>query len=229
MHKVLVVISSLSHRRPGDSGPYEDALRAAGVEPVIVCPEDQAASRATFLDGAAGLLLMGGDDVNPARYGEERAPETQEPDSPRDELECTLIQRALDRDLPLLGICRGLQILNVQHGGSLVQHLDATARHRRRTPDRGMPAHPVRIVPGTRLAGIAGADLTWDVNSRHHQAVARLGAGLLVSARDPEDGTIEAVERPDKRFCIAVQWHPENQSPTDPRQAALFGAFGSAL
>jgi putative glutamine amidotransferase len=229
MNKVLMVTGSPNHRRPGDSAPYEDALRAAGVEPVTVSPDDPAASRANLLEGAAGLLLMGGDDVNPARYGEERGPETEEPDSGRDELECSLIQAALERDVPLLGICRGLQILNVQHGGTLVQHLDATARHRRRTPDRGLPAHPVRIVPGTLLAGIAGEDLTWDVNSRHHQAVARLGVGLRVSARDPEDGTIEAIERPDKRFCIAVQWHPENQSPTDARQAALFRAFAAAL
>jgi putative glutamine amidotransferase len=122
-----------------------------------------------------------------------------------------------------------LQILNVQHGGSLVQHLDWAGRHRRKTPDRGLPAHPIRIEPGTLLARIAGEDLTWDVNSRHHQAIARLGDGLRVSARDPEDEIIEAIERPDKRFCLAVQWHPENQSASDPRQANLFRAFSQAL
>jgi gamma-glutamyl-gamma-aminobutyrate hydrolase PuuD len=84
-------------------------------------------------------------------------------------------------------------------------------------------------VPGTLLAGIAGANLTWEVNSRHHQAIARLGTGLHVSARDSEDETIEAVERPDRRFCLAVQWHPENQFAADPRQAALFRAFAAAL
>ena len=229
-NKVLMVSASPDHRRPGDTDPYEDALRAAGVEPVIVCAEDPAASSpSTLLDRAAGLLLIGGCDVNPARYDEEPAPDTEQSDSGRDELECALIQQALQRDLPLLGICRGLQILNVQHGGTLVQHLDSTVRHRRRTPDRSLPAHPIRIVPGTLLASLAGESLTWDVNSRHHQAIARLGAGLRVSARDPQDETIEAVERPDKRFCIAVQWHPENQSPTDPRQASLFRAFAAAL
>jgi gamma-glutamyl-gamma-aminobutyrate hydrolase PuuD len=179
--------------------------------------------------GAAGLLLMGGSDVNPARYGEARVGDTEESDDARDELESALIEEALTRDLPLLAICRGLQIFNVQHGGTLIQHLPSTARHRQITENRGTPVHQVEIVPGTALAGIAGRALHWDVNSRHHQAIDKLGEGLLISARDPEDGTIEAVEQPGKRFVIAVQWHPENMSATDPHQARLFRAFADAL
>lgn len=223
MKQVLAVCGSPAHWRSGESQPYEEALRAAGIEPVLISPDS------AIPQGTSGLLLMGGSDVNPALYGEARHAETQESDDARDELECALIRDTLARDLPLLAICRGVQILNVQHGGTLVQHLDSTERHRRRTEDRGLPAHQVEIVPGTRLAFIAGNTRTWDVNSRHHQAIERLGEGLLISARDPEDGIIEAVERPDKRFVVGVQWHPENMSPVDDRQARLFQAFAEAL
>jgi putative glutamine amidotransferase len=221
MKRVLAV--SGSHWEPDYSKPYEEALRDAGLEAVLVRPGDSIPS------DISGLVLLGGSDVNPVRYGETRHRQTDNTNDARDELECTLIQDAIGRDLPLLAICRGLQILNVQHGGTLLQHLDTTARHRVKTGDKGLPAHQVKIVPGTRLAAIAGEPLTLDVNSRHHQAIGRLGEGLRVSARDSEDGTIEAVERPDKRFVIAVQWHPENQSPTDERQAKLFQAFAAAL
>jgi gamma-glutamyl-gamma-aminobutyrate hydrolase PuuD len=220
MKQVLAVCGSPAHWRSGESQPYEEALRAAGIEPVLISPDS------AIPQGASGLLLMGGSDVNPALYGEARHPETQESDDARDELECTLIADAIARDLPLLAICRGVQILNVQQGGTLVQHLDSTERHRQRTENRGLPVHRVEIVPGTRLAGIAGDARMWDVNSRHHQAIARVGGGLRVSARDSKDGT---VERADKRFVVGVQWHPENMSATDERQAKLFQAFAEAL
>lgn len=223
MKRVLAVCGSQSHWKPDSSQPYEEALRDAGVEPVLIQPGSKAPGN------ISGLLLMGGTDVNPARYGEARLSETDTSDDARDQLECALIQDVLNRDLPLLAICRGMQILNVQHGGTLVQHLDSTAHHRVKTEDRGLPAHQVTIVPGTKLAAIAAPSLTWDVNSRHHQAIGRLGDGLRVSARDPDDSTIEAVERPDKRFVVGVQWHPENQSARDKRQAKLFQAFAAVL
>jgi len=223
MKRVLAICGSPDHWKPENSAPYEEALRGAGIEPLPIEPGSAIPA------DVSGLLLMGGTDVNPARFGETRHAETDDPDDARDDLECALIGEFLDRDLPVLAICRGIQILNVQHGGTLVQHLDSTARHRVRTEDRGLPAHQVDIVPGTRLAAIAGESREWDVNSRHHQALGRLGDGLLVSARDPEDGTIEAVERPDKRFVIGVQWHPENQSARDERQARLFRAFAAWL
>ncbi len=223
MKRVLAVCGSPDHWDPDDSRPYEEALRDAGIEPVLIQPGAEIPS------DVSGLFLLGGTDVNPTRYGEAPHPETDNPDDARDELECALIRNFLDRDLPVFAICRGIQILNVQHGGTLVQHLDSTARHSVKTADRGVPAHKVEIVPGTKLAELAGGTLTWDVNSRHHQAIAKPGPGLRVTARDPEDGTIEAVERPDKQFVIGVQWHPENQCPMDERQATLFRAFAAAL
>jgi putative glutamine amidotransferase len=222
MKRVLAVCGS--RWKPDNSRPYEKALCDAGMEPVLIQPG------MSIPGDVAGLVLMGGTDVNPALYGETRVRETENPDDARDELECALIGDFLQRDLPLLAICRGLQILNVQHGGTLLQHLDSSARHRVKTPENpGLPAHKVEIVPGTKLAAIAGESLTLDVNSRHHQAIGRLSECLRVSGRDPEDGTIEAVERPDKRFVIGVQWHPENMSAGDERQAKLFRAFAEAL
>jgi putative glutamine amidotransferase len=172
---------------------------------------------------------MGGSDVNPRLYDASRDPHTEGSDDARDRLELELIQDALDRDIPLLAICRGLQILNVHHGGTLIQHLSTTPRHRVKTDDRGRPVHQAEIVPGTRLSEIAAGARIWDVNSRHHQGIGRLGDGLIVSARDPVDEVIEAVERPDRRFLVAVQWHPENQAPSDERQAGLFRAFAQSF
>ncbi len=217
-----VVTVSGSSASADYSRPYQEALRAVGVELVPVTAAPMPAD-------AAGLLLMGGSDVNPARYLETRVGETEEADDARDELECALIEEALGRDLPVLAICRGLQILNVQQGGTLIQHLPTTSRHRQRTEDRGTPVHQVEIVPGTALAAIADGALQCGVNSRHHQAIDKLGDGLRISARDPEDGTIEAMELPDKRFVVGVQWHPENMSASDPHQARLFQAFADAL
>lgn len=229
MKKVLTVSGSPAHASAEETNPYAEALRAASIEPVIVAP-----GAAASLDGVAGLMLMGGSDVNPASYGEARRAETDEPDDLRDELELRLIAEALERDLPVLAICRGLQILNVQHGGTLVQHLEPVERHRRRTADLSLPAHAIEIERGSilgriGLSGIAQEVLRWDVNSRHHQAIARLGKGLRVTARHPDDGVVEAVERPDKRFVVGVQWHPENQSPVREEQARLFRAFADAL
>jgi putative glutamine amidotransferase len=209
-----------------DTEPYAAALRAAGLEPVLVPAAEAGAN--TLFDGIDGLLLIGGTDVDPKLFGEEPGPETEPPDPVRDAAECAAIATAIGRDLPVFGICRGLQILNVQQGGSLAQHLPTYQKHRRRTPDRSLPAHTVRLLPATLLASIAQGAVTWDVNSRHHQAIARLATTLRVSAVDNEDGTIEAVERPGSRFVVAVQWHPENQAPFDAHQANLFRAFARA-
>lgn len=206
--------------RGGDSTPYAEALYQAGIEPIF----------GTSLDGVSGLMLMGGTDVNPAQYGEERQAETEDPDDQRDQREFLLIAEALERDLPILAICRGMQILNVAHGGTLVQNLEPVERHRQRPKDKSVSAHCIEIVPGTTLAKIAGGSLRREVNSRHHQAVARVGQGLIVSATDPGDGVIEALERADKRFVVGVQWHPENQAgEKDSIARSLFDAFAGAL
>jgi putative glutamine amidotransferase len=215
---VLVV-----YREFSEVEPYAVAVRACGAEPRL-----EEARRGLKIGTCRGLLLTGGGDVNPMLYGEALSPETEQPDDDRDSVEADLIDEALDRDLPLLGICRGMQILNVHLGGSLIQHLPTAARHVVRTPDRGLPAHRIAITPGTVLADIAQRD-TWEVNSRHHQAVARLGTGLRVSATDPEDGTVEAIELPGRRYVLAVQWHPENQVLEDPEQRKLLESFSAAL
>jgi len=202
--------------------PYGDALRAAGMEPVgayVGAP--------VSVEGVAGLLLMGGTDVNPKLYGEEARPETEAPDQQRDAAELRLIWAALDRDLPILGICRGLQILNVYHRGTLIQHLSPVEVHDVETDDKGAPAHEVSIEAETELARIAKTD-RWRVNSRHHQAASNIGANLRVSAR-ADDGTVEGLERNDRRFVVAVQWHPEDQVGNDTEQLKLFEAFAGAL
>ena len=153
----------------GDTPAYIDALRQVGVTTLFK----------ESLDGVSGLMLMGGRDVNPARYGEQRHPETEEPENERDRLEAVLIAEALDRDLPILAICRGLQILNVQHGGTLIQHLDTVERHRQESGDKSVSAHFIEILPRSELARIAGAELRREVNSRHHQSIARVGKGLF--------------------------------------------------
>lgn len=201
---------------------YEEAVRLGGMEPLAVSVRDSIS-----LDGAEGLLLMGGTDVNPARYGASAHSETDQPDDERDDIELRLIAQALERDLPILAICRGLQILNVHHGGTLIQHLSSPA-HAAHSEDKSEPAHVVRFEPGTLLRNVTGAE-SWEVNSRHHQAVDRVGSGLQVSARDEDDGVIEGLERPDRRFVLAVQWHPEDQVLAHPEQLRLFERFADAL
>jgi putative glutamine amidotransferase len=202
--------------------PYLEALRTVGIDPAPHLTEHPGQ-----LDGAAGLLLMGGVDVNPSRYGELAGPDTDAPDDERDLIELEMLDQAIQKDLPIFAICRGLQLLNVYHGGTLVQHL-ASVRHDPDFDDRAKPAHEVRVEEGTLLRDVVGVDVL-RVNSRHHQAVATVGAGLRVSARDAEDGTVEGLERPGKRFILAVQWHPEDQVRTDPRQLRLFEQFAKAV
>jgi putative glutamine amidotransferase len=217
---------AVTFRNPRKAIPYETALRAVGLEPVAVTPEAPCS-----LDGFDGLVITGGTDLDPALYGQERHPECEEPDRERDALEAGLIREALDRGLPMLGICRGLQMLNVVQGGTLHQHLDNTAMHTVRPPEAEQyrPAHSISVEPGTQLSAAIGA-AAHEVNSRHHQAVDRLGRGLVVSARAP-DGTVEGLEVPDKRFAVAVQWHPEDSvgAGEDELNRRLFEAFAQAV
>lgn len=202
-------------------GPYEVALREAGIE-AVRNPES--------LDSLDGLVLSGGSDINPALYGRENAGSDEVNDA-RDELEMRLLREALAADLPVLAICRGLQMLNVVCGGTLVQHLGSTDVHRQRPqsaePGKHPSAHRVWIAPDTRLAGIVGGG-GYDVNSRHHQAIESLGDGLAVSAIS-EDGVIEAIEKPDAAFAVAVQWHPEDRIFVSDGDRKLFEAFASAI
>ncbi len=211
------------YREEDEVGPYLAALAAAGVETV----KASAGERPRLRD-FEGLVLTGGDDVDPALYGEERHPKTEQPDRERDQVEKDLLAEALELDLPVLAICRGLQLLNVFHGGDLIQHLDSVQRHQQSGGVLATPAHGIIVEPDTLLYSIAGAR-EWQVNSRHHQAAKRVGRNLVVSATDAEDKTIEALERPDKRFVLGVQWHPENQALVDAGQLRIFQRFGEAI
>ncbi len=180
-----------------------------------------------------GVLLTGGADVDPAFYGEPRHPEVYDAEPGRDEFEIDLARRAMDADLPMLAICRGTQVLNVAAGGTLVQDIPSTLTtelsHSIDVP-KDCVAHDVRIVPGSRLhealGGAVDAACACRVNSRHHQSVARLGNSLLATAMAP-DGVIEAIESPQARFCLGVQWHPENFWRTGEFRP-LFDAFVGA-
>jgi putative glutamine amidotransferase len=199
--------------RPGYHSMREDYVRSverAEAVPVVLPalrPEDAAA----LLGRLDGLVLSGGIDVDPALYGQDPHPKLGRVDRRRDEFELALTREALARDLPLLAICRGHQVLNVATGGSLVQDIpselkgavthDAPGRRTR-------CSHSVEVTPGSRLGEILGEG-TLSVNSFHHQAIDALGKGLVVSARS-QDGVIEGVERPGSAFVIGVQWHPES-------------------
>ena len=189
---------------------YRTALREVGIEPV---------ENVETLDGLDGLLLAGGNDVDPALYGEGRQPQTDEPDHERDRVESGLVREALARDLPVFGICRGIQLFNVALGGTLIQHIEGHKCPRQRE------VHPVAIASGRRLHSILGMT-EFVVNSRHHQCAGRVAEGLLVAATAP-DGVIEALELPGKRFAVTVQWHPEARIDGPDRK--LFEAFASAL
>lgn len=194
--------------------PYLDALRQAGVEPVLLLPGDHHRALSAFVIG-------GGTDIDPALYHATRAPETEDPDVPRDALEVEVLRDALAADRPVLAICRGMQMFQVVHGGQLRQHIEG---HRALGVD---DAHEIVVTPGSQLFTITGRE-RYAVNSRHHQAVAEPAPGLVVSAR-ALDGTIEALERPDRRFALAVQWHPEDRVRTSAPDAALLAAFAAAI
>jgi len=207
---------------------YVESVRRAGGEPLLLDPADDPARS---LDRVDALLLTGGDDVDPALYGE--APHaTTEVDAARDRFEIPLSRDAVARDMPVFAICRGAQVLNVAAGGTLVQDIPSTVAselaHSIDVP-KDHVAHAVRVTPGTRLASALGSSTpseTCSVNSRHHQAVGQVAPSFVVSAVS-EDGVVEAIERPASRFCVGVQWHPENFWRTG-EFAGLFAEFVAA-
>jgi len=185
---------------------YVSMIDEAGGIPMIIPP---AGDMSNLLGSIDGLIVSGGPDVSPSRYGQEPSPMTKEFYPEQDETEMGLISSALEMDMPILGVCRGMQILSIAHGGSLHQHLDDTPGHEGHGGYDGVSTdHDVIVEKDSILAGLMGTSFT--VNSTHHQGVADPGS-LTVSAIAEHDGLIEAVERRDKKFCIGVQWHPERK------------------
>lgn len=209
--------------------PYHDRIREAGGEPIDLYPSI-GTPVAELIRGLDGLLLSGGPDIAPVRYGQEPAPETGPADAARDALEFALLDAALTRDLPVLAICRGQQVLNVALGGALVQHIPDDAHRAYLEPDARAGEsrwHDVVVSEGSALADVIGAGRV-STNSRHHQAVpeAALGRGLVIAAR-AEDGVVEGLEAPERRWLLAVQWHPERDEVAE-RFRPLFVSFVTA-
>jgi putative glutamine amidotransferase len=195
---------------------YVRAVEAAGGRPLLVPPSADGVEET--LDALDGLIFSGGADLDPASYGAEAHPETNGVRPDRDGAELALLEGALARDMPVLAVCRGSQVLNVARGGDLVQHLPEVVGHEGHKHTPGVFAdHDVDVLPGTRLHEVVGEHAP--VKSHHHQGYGRLGEGLREAAR-ASDGTVEAIEDPSRRFALGVLWHPE-----EGEDAGLFRAL----
>ena len=195
---------------------YVQRIEAAGGRAVVVPPSEEGI--AETLDALDGILFSGGSDIDPAEYGHDTHPETTNLRPERDRGELALLRAALDRDMPVLAVCRGSQLLNVARDGDLVQHLPDVLGHDDHKHTPGVFAdHNVDVKPGTRLGALLGDRAP--VKSHHHQGFGRLGDGLREAAR-AEDGTVEAIEDAERRFAVGVLWHPE-----EGEDAALFRAL----
>ncbi len=205
---------------------YMNLLKACGALPVILPFTADPSDVSEILDGLDGLLLTGGHDVNPAIYGQSPLPACGPPHEGRDTLECLLFTQALERDMPVFGICRGLQFINVMMDGTLFQDLPSqhpsSLRHHM-SPPYDRPIHTVDVVADSPLAQVVGTG-TLKVNSYHHQGIDKLGEGLQTMAVAP-DGLVESVCMPFHRFVWGVQWHPEFMWRKYPQQRAIVQAF----
>jgi len=209
---------------------YVASIERSGAQPRVL---DVSESPRAVLQTIDGVLLTGGGDVDPALYGEDRHETVEDAEPGRDEFEIDLARRAMERDLPVLAICRGTQVLNVAAGGTLVQDIPSAVTtdlaHSVKEPKDSI-AHDVRIATDSRLYAALGpavdSSCTCRVNSRHHQSVGKLGRDMVASAT-ADDGVIEAIEVPYRSFCVGVQWHPENFWRTGEFKP-LFDAFVAA-
>ena len=222
MTPLVLIVGRLSPEAKGVRGPafaagqtYFRAVERAGGIPVMLPPITSLADHALDLIGRVDAMVMhGGGDVDPRRYGEEPSAEQLYGIVPEhDEVELAVVHAALEADLPTLAICRGMQVMNVAMGGTLVQHIGSEEHWLRK--------HPVQLAPGSRLATAIGATRADACHSVHHQAVARLGRGLTLTAT-ADDGMPEGFEVDDARWFVGVQWHPEDTAERDAQQQVLF-------
>jgi putative glutamine amidotransferase len=204
---------------------YVDSLRRAGAIPVLIPPQPE--NTADIVEELDGILLAGGDDCDPALYGEDRHPTVETMDTRRQDNDLSLARVARERGIPTLGICLGVQMMNIAAGGSLIQDIGSQLKteieHVSDPEDRAR--HDVIIEKGTQLSSILGGG-RFNVNSSHHQAIKQVGRGFRVTAQAP-DGIVEGLEDPQLPFYLGVQWHPEDM-PGENSASALFGAFVEA-
>jgi putative glutamine amidotransferase len=205
---------------------YSEAVLAAGGAPLIIPAAQNEESIQGILNRVSGLILSGGPDLHPRFYGEQPLEGLGEIDETLDLMELEVAKAAVAKDLPVLAVCRGIQVLNVSQGGTLYQDIasgvPACISHGQKA-DKAVLTHTVRIERETRLVAIVGKEEIW-VNSKHHQAIKAAAPALTVSAR-ASDGIIEAVEHPERRFVLGVQWHPEGTWRHDPPSRKLFQAL----
>ena len=209
---------------------YVHAVESAGGLPVLIPMIKDLNILTALLSRLDGLLLPGGIDVHPSRYGEQVHPLTEEADLELDEFEIILASWAFQEDLPVLGICRGMQLINIVLGGTLYQDISDqypnSIAHTHRNLSRTHLAHHIIVEPGSRMEKILGPGAVW-VNSHHHQAIKDPGKGVRITGRAP-DGVPELLEVPDCRFVMAVQSHPEEIYSIEPAFKRLFSAFVQA-
>ncbi|HEX5192628.1 MAG TPA: gamma-glutamyl-gamma-aminobutyrate hydrolase family protein [Solirubrobacteraceae bacterium] len=191
---------------------YATEVQRAGAIALVLTPDGYLIDHpGELLDRVDGLILSGGGDVDPATYGADRHPETSHVSAERDAFELALTRRAVQCDMPVLGVCRGIQVLNVAFGGTLLQHLPehvGHGEHRRVAGSFDDADHDVQLTEGS-LAARAAGELRHATKSHHHQGICELGAGLVATGTSTLDDLVEAIELPDHRFVLGVQWHPE--------------------
>ncbi len=214
---------ALTTSNQAEAKPYGDAVRAFGATVRLLTPDLASQKPSSLLDGAGALLLSGGADIHPQRYGEAPRPDAHLDLEPaRDELEFNVLAEALSRDMPVLAICRGMQLLNVHMGGKLTQHLEG-----HHGPDWTSSFHHIFISPGCKLAMLVGAGGMVRVNSRHHQGFkdAHRSTKLLTSAYSLEDRLVEGLESPDHSWVIGIQCHPEIATEVPKSFQRMFEVF----
>lgn len=214
----LIAVTATSER---EAQPYVDALTARGGAARVLTPE-RYEGVAEAMRGASGLLLCGGADIDPARYGAEPDPATGKTDPERDEMELAVLRDALERNMPVLGICRGMQLVNVAFGGTLLQ--DIPGHVELGGENDGSVRHEVYVAPGSKLGAIIGAGAVYRTNSLHHQGLkeAQRAPELMASAFHPHDGIVEALESPAHPWLMAVQCHPEREDEVPKSFRKLF-------